>query len=98
MLTLEGHPLAGAVRIQTESRTDGAVRCEVQIYDRAGSVPDLLVMRTLGGMLQNRAWTQLVQNVIDASGGEKTDVQHSSETLSQSEGAVVHRWAEELVL
>lgn len=97
-LTLEGHPLAGAVRMQTEPRDDDVVRFEVQIYDRAGSIPDLLVMRTLGGFLQDRAWTQLVENVVHAAGGRETDVQHTSETLSQSEADVVHRWAEELVM
>ena len=74
------------------------MKFEVQVYDRAGSIPDLLVMRTLGGMLQDRAWTQLVENVVRAAGGREADVQHSSETLSESEAAVVQRWAEELVL
>lgn len=98
MLTLDGHPLAGAVRMQTEPRGDDAVRFEVQIYDRAGSLPDLLIMRTLGGMLQDRAWNQLIENVVRAAGGREADVQHSSETLSESEAAVVQRWAEELVI
>jgi len=98
MLTLEGHPLAGAVRMQTEPRGEDAVRFEIQIYDRAGSIPDFLIMRTLGGMLQDRAWTELVENVVRAAGGRDTEVQHSTETLSESEADVVHRWAEELVI
>jgi len=98
MLTLEGHPLAGAVRMQTEPRGDGAVRFEIQIYDRAGSIPDFLIMRTLGVMLQDRAWTELVENVVRTAGGRETEVQHSTETLSESEADVVHRWAEELVI
>jgi hypothetical protein len=96
-MTLDGHPLAGAVRIQTEALPN-LVRFEVQVYDRAGSIPDLLLMRTLGGPLQDRAWTQLVENVVRASGGRASDVRHSTETLSESEAAVVQRWAEELVL
>jgi NADH dehydrogenase len=98
MLTLDGHPLAGAVRMQTEPRDGDAVRFEVQVYDRAGSIPDLLVMRTLGGLLQDRAWTQLIENVVRACGGHEAEVRHSSETLSESEAAVVQRWVEELVL
>ena len=98
MLTLDGHPLAGAVRIQTEARNDETVRIEVQVYDRAGSIPDLLVMRTVGGFIQDRAWTQLVENVVAAAGGQGGTVQHATETLSESEAAVVQRWAEELVL
>jgi nucleoside-diphosphate-sugar epimerase len=97
LMTLDGHPLAGAVRIQTEALPN-LVRFEVQVYDRAGSIPDLLLMRSLGGPLQDRAWTQLVENVVRASGGRASDVRHSTETLSESEAAVVQRWAEELVL
>ena len=97
LMTLEGHPLAGAVRIQTEP-VDDAVRFEVQVYDRAASVPDLVIMRTLGDTLQDRAWTQLIENVVRASSGRVADVRRSAESLSESEAAVVQRWAEELVL
>ena len=97
LMTLEGHPLAGAVRMQTEP-VDGEVRFEVQVYDRAASIPDLVIMRTLGDTLQDRAWTQLIENVVKAAGGHATDVRRSSESLSESEAAVVQRWAEELVL
>jgi NADH dehydrogenase len=97
LMTLDGHPLAGAVRIQTESLGD-AVRFEVQVYDRAGSIPDLVIMRTLGGAVQDRAWMQLVENTVRASGGRASDVRQTSETLSESEAEVVQRWAEELVL
>jgi len=97
LMTLDGHPLAGAVRIQTESPRNDVVRLEVQAYDRAATLPDLLLMRSLGGALQTQAWTQLLQNVAKESGGRPGDVQHSSENLAPSEAAVVQRWAEELV-
>lgn len=97
LMTLDGHPLAGAVRIQTESLGD-AVRFEVQVYDRAASIPDMILMRTLGGVVQDRAWMQLVENTVSASGGRASDIRHTSETLSESEADVVQRWAEELVL
>ena len=97
LMTLEGHPLAGAVRIQTEP-VDRAVRFEVQVYDRAASIPDLVIMRTLGDTLQDRAWTQLIENVVEASGGRAMDIRRTAESLSDSEAAVVQRWAEELVL
>ena len=96
-MTLAGHPLAGAVRIQT-GPVDGAVRFEVQVYDRAASLPDLVIMRTLGDTLQDRAWTELIENVVKAAGNRPADVQRSTESLSKSEAAVVQRWAEELVL
>ena len=97
LMTLEGHPLAGAVRIQTEP-VDAAVRFEVQVYDRAASIPDLVIMRTLGDTIQDRAWTQLIENVVKASSGRPADVRRSAESLSESEAAVVQRWAEELVI
>ena len=97
LMTLEGHPLAGAVRMQAEP-VGGAVRFEVQVYDRAASIPDLVIMRTLGDTLQDRAWTQLIENVAKASGSRPANVQRSAESLSESEAEVVQRWAEELVL
>lgn len=96
MLTLEGHPLAGAVRFQTEPVGE-LVRFEVQAYDRAANVIDMLMMRTLGDRLQDAAWQRLVRNVVEASGGRADEVRQSSETLSASEAELVQRWAEELV-
>ena len=97
MLTLVGHPLAGAVRFQTDDQA-GAVRFEIQVYDRAATVLDLLMMRTLGDLLQNGAWIRMVENVVRASGGHAEEVRHTIETLSVSEADVVQRWAEELVM
>ena len=97
LLTLGGHALAGAVRIQTEPVGDG-VRFEVQTYERAASIPDLVLMRTLGGSLQDRAWAHLIENVVRDTGGNAGDVQQASESLAASEAAVVQRWAEELVV
>lgn len=97
LLTLDGHPIAGAVRIQTEPAGE-VVRFEVQVYDRAASMVDLLMMRTLGGAFQDAAWRRLVDNVVRASGGRAAEVRHTRESLAPSEAAVVQRWAEELVL
>jgi NADH dehydrogenase len=68
MLTLEGHPLAGAVRFLVEQRGD-CVRFEVQVYDRAASTVDLVAMRTVGDFLQIRSWESLVELMAEASGG-----------------------------
>jgi nucleoside-diphosphate-sugar epimerase len=97
LMTLDGHPLAGAVRIQSESPRTDTVRLEIQAYERAASLPDLLLMRSLGGVLQNHAWTQLLENVAQEAGGKSGEVNQASEKLSDSEAAVVQRWAEELV-
>jgi NADH dehydrogenase len=97
LLTVAGHPLVGAVRFQTEA-LDSLVRFEVQAYDRAATVVDMAMMRTLGDRLQDAAWRRLVQNVVQESGGRADEIRQSSDTLSPSEAALVHRWAEELVL
>src|SRR5581483_6160721 len=62
LLTVAGHPIAGAVRFLVEERGD-ALRFEVQTYDRPASVFDHLMMKTVGEWLQRGSWTGLVQNV-----------------------------------
>ena len=70
----------------------------MQTYERAASIPDLVLMRTLGGSLQDRAWTHLIENVVRDTGGRAGEVRQASESLAASEAAVVQRWAEELVV
>src|SRR5919202_6998704 len=55
LLTLEGHPLAGAVRLLFEYQ-GSAVRFEIQAYDRAANTVDFIAMRTVGDFMQNRTW------------------------------------------
>jgi NADH dehydrogenase len=97
LLTLSGHPLAGAVRFLFEYH--GAdVRFEVQVYDRAANAVDLVLMRTLGDFVQNRAWEAVVQNVVRASGGEARDgVKSESRSLSADEARSVESWLDALV-
>ncbi len=96
-LTLDGHPLAGAVRMLVEER-GSVLRFEVQVYDRAANVFDLLMMRTLGNRLQDANWTELVRNVVKASGGTTADVQHTSEDLDDAQAERIEEWARELTL
>lgn len=98
LLTLEGHPLAGAVRFITSYQGE-AVRFEIQVYDRASNVVDLVMMRTLGDMLQNRTWEGMVSNLVEASGGDaKGGVQKESATLDGDEARSVESWARELAM
>ena len=98
MLTLEGHPLAGAVRFLIEVRGEH-IRFEVQVYDRAANVVDLLAMRTVGDFLQNRSWEAVIQNVVEASGGTLAgDVVKESENLDDQQAERVEEWLEELVV
>ena len=97
LMTLDGHPLAGAVRFETAPQPNGAVRFEITVYDRAATVVDLVMMRTLGDFMQDGTWTSLVENVVKDSGGT-AEVHNTGHDLSESESKGVQQWAEELVL
>lgn len=97
MVTLEGHPLAGCVRFTADYQGE-AVRFEVAVYDRAASLIDLVMMRTVGDFMQNHTWETLVRNAVEASGGEAAEgVQHESDTLEGDEARSIEEWADALV-
>jgi NADH dehydrogenase len=98
LLTLEGHPLAGAVRFLFDHH--GAdVRFEIQLYDRAANVIDFVAMRTVGDFIQNRTWHDVVENVIRASGGEARDgVKSESGSLSDEEAGVIESWLDAVMM
>ncbi len=97
-VTLEGHPLAGAIRFLFERRGD-AVRFEVQTYDRAGSTVDRLAMSTFGRVLKGATWVKLVEAVIEESGGTAPDgVETDSEALEDAQAKEIERWVEDLVM
>ena len=97
LLTLQGHPLAGAVRFMA-SHHGPAVRFEVHVYDRPANLVDFLAMRTVGDWLQNRSWEQVVQNVASAAAGTlRNGVEKESGSLSAEEAKSIERWLEELV-
>ena len=52
-------------------------------------------MATVGGWLQRSTWTELVRNVVRASGGEGR-VQMEETELSERELGVVNEWARTL--
>jgi len=95
LLTVAGHPIAGAVRFTIESRGD-AVRFEIQVYDRPASMIDQLLMRAAGEWLQRAAWIGLATNVARAARGQSSQVQTSEEELDTHEMDLVNRWATEL--
>ena len=96
--TVEGHPLAGAVRFLTEQR-GAAVRFEVQVYDRAANVADWLVMNPIGARLQNATWHETVERVVKESGGRAPrGVEREFTKLDADQGREVNDWLEGLVL
>jgi NADH dehydrogenase len=97
-LTVDGHPLAGAVRFAT-ARAGDAVRFEVEVFERAANVLDLIAMRAVGDRLQDHTWAQVVESMVERSAGTAPDgVQHQSESLDDAEARRIEQWVETLAL
>lgn len=98
LVTLQGHPLAGAVRFLSEARGDD-VRFEIQVFDRAAGVIDFLMMRALGERLQDASWHEMVEKVARSSGGSApAGVQHESENLDDDQAERIEDWIREMVM
>jgi uncharacterized protein YbjT (DUF2867 family) len=99
--TVEGHPLAGAVRFAFTPR-DGdarALRFEIEVLDRAASAFDWLAMAALGSRLQRATWREIVETLVEESGGAApAGVQESDETLEGDEAEREERRLRELSL
>jgi uncharacterized protein YbjT (DUF2867 family) len=98
LLTLVGHPLAGAVRFLAEERGE-CIRFQAEVFDRAANVIDLVAMRTVGDRLQDHTWSEVVEKVIALSGGSAAEgVEHHSESLSEDEAAAIGTWLQDLTM
>ena len=96
--TVDGHPLAGAVRFLAEDRGE-QVRFEVQVYDRAANLADWLVMNPIGARLQNATWHETVERVVKESGGRAPNgVEHEFSKLDEAQAREVNEWLERLVM
>jgi len=97
LLTLEGHPLAGAVRFLCEPRGD-AVRFQVEVYDRPANVIDFIAMRSIGDWLQGHTWSHVVERMLELSGGSApAGVKSETTSLDEQEAEAIDRWVKGLV-
>ena len=97
LVTLAGHPLAGAIRFLCERRGD-LLRFEVQVYDRPANLVDWFAMRTFGDGMQANAWESLVQAMVAESGGAAVmEVQHEETYLDEHQAERVEEWVKTLV-
>lgn len=94
--TLEGHPLAGVVEFLT-SESGGAVRFTVDVLARASNVLDWIGMKTIGRPAQNANWRNVVQRIIDASGGTSDGVHEEKMRLDEDERDVAEKGIKALV-
>ncbi|MFL5639422.1 MAG: NAD-dependent epimerase/dehydratase family protein [Gemmatimonadaceae bacterium] len=98
LVTVAGHPLAGAIRFLSEQIAD-FIRFEVQIYDRPANLADWLMMRTVGEGMQAASWESLLQAIIAESGGAAASpIQHDETFLDEEKAERVEEWAKELVV
>jgi NADH dehydrogenase len=98
LVTLAGHPLAGAVRFLSEQIGD-SLRFQVQLYDRPANLVDWLLMRTVGESVQARSWETMLETLITESGGIcASGIQHEEEVLDQEKAERVEAWLADLIL
>ncbi len=98
LATLEGHPLAGAVRFVAEPEADGVTRFEVQTCYRSSTFADLLMMETLGGAVQNFTWKSFAEAAAERSGGKaEGGVEIVRDDPDEGERASFERWLEDLI-
>ncbi|HEX9983044.1 MAG TPA: NAD(P)H-binding protein [Thermoanaerobaculia bacterium] len=92
LATIEGHPLAGIVEFTSTDLPDG-VRFSVDVHARASNVIDWIGMHTIGKPAQNANWRNVVQRMIDASGGTSDGVHEETRKLDDDEAT---RWEEKI--
>jgi uncharacterized protein YbjT (DUF2867 family) len=98
LITLSGHPLAGAIRFISEQYSD-VIRFQVQIYDRPANLADWLMMRTVGEGVQAYAWERLLEAVVrESAGTSASPVRHEEDYLDEKECERVEGWVKEIVI
>jgi NADH dehydrogenase len=99
MVTLEGHPLSGAIRFDVQAPAPGLLRFEVRSFTRSSDLIDLVGMRTLGRVAQSATWRSVVDAVVARSGGTAPGgVQEEEITLHGKDAEDVEKWVEEVVM
>ncbi len=97
LLTLEGHPLAGAVRFSCAPNAE-AIRFQVEVFDRPANLIDLVAMRSLGDRLQDHTWSEVVDRMIARSGGRAEGVRREARTLDDAEAEEIEAWLGEVAM
>jgi len=97
LVTLAGHPLAGAIRFLSEQISD-RIRFQIQVYDRPANLADWLVMRTVGDGIQASSWEGMLGAVVAESGGAAVSpIQHEEESLTEDRALLVEAWLRDLI-
>lgn len=95
--TVEGHPLAGVVRMRAR-KNGGGTHFEIETLTRPASILDYVAMKTVGDWLQEANWVEVVGRVVDlVKGHAPSGVETEAGKLEDDEAAKVEREIEELV-
>lgn len=97
LMTLAGHPLAGAVRFVTLP-VDGGVHFEVQVFDRPANMVDWVLMRPIGDRMQEATWRGLADTVARVAGATNPEVKEIVRDLDDRDARAVEAWARTLAL
>lgn len=97
LITISGHPLAGAVRFMFQDRDD-EVLFTIELWDRAANILDFVAVNTVGEIPQNANWKTVAKRVVEASQGTAPDgVQQHSSRLEEDQAEEIERWLDRLV-
>jgi NADH dehydrogenase len=98
-ITLQGHPLSGAIRFDVQEHPGGVLRFEIRSFTRPSDLVDLIGMRTVGRLAQKSTWHTVVSGIVERSGGTAPDgVQDETVTLKGKDAEEVEQWVEDLVM
>lgn len=99
LVTLEGHPLSGAIRFDVTERAPGVLRFEIRSFTRSADLVDRIGMRAFGKAAQRATWRSVVSAAVERSGGDALEgVQEEETALHGQDAEDVERWVEEVVM
>jgi hypothetical protein len=75
----------------------GGTRFEIQVYDRAATLLDHVMLSAGGEWLQRAVWVGLAENLARVAGSPEAEVRSSEETLDDRQLRIVDDWAKALV-
>lgn len=92
LATLQGHPIAGAIRFSFKDLAPESVRFTIDVYDRSATAVDAIGMAAGGSVLQDQTWNTTAERVRDAAGDESSEIRHESGPLAGEAANRVEGW------
>lgn len=97
LVTVAGHPLAGAVRFLSENRAIGTL-ARIEVYARPSDLPHWLAMKAGSDAMQTGMWIETLRNIVQKSGGDPTgEIEVQEETLDDARETLADEWIRRIV-